>query len=438
VEATNFTTTILNLSELTIANDFIADNVSTFSASNVMIDNTGGSISTGSLYVQNLLATSSITNGSGEFYTTSGNIRFVASNVIMDNTTISSLTASTIACSSLTASQITIGARPTANNGPYFTVDTTLFPSTNTVATGGPGDYLTPYFISNVAPPGTFPGTAYQVEASFALNFNGPELPGYFATILGFNLYPNGESNCQISIKTINDTNTITTLYGLYGTNQSYSTPPNTGGIGIPIGTMPSSFIHITGTMYGNSAFSVQFQSRFNDNYVGIDSNNTVTINNGVLKWPYFLNGTTIQNSLNDMSVRSLYYYGALNFASDPALKENIRDADLSMCYTAVQDVPLRRFKYIDPYMSTFQQKDTHRLGFIATELETIFPKSITYTQITDIPGYESTFRMIDTQQIEMAHIGATKVLMGKVSSLYTTLADIRSEIDELKNLLKL
>jgi hypothetical protein len=43
---------------------------------------------------------------------------------------------------------------------------------------------------------------------------------------------------------------------------------------------------------------------------------------------------------------------------------------------------------------------------------------------------------MIDTQQIEMAHIGATKVLMGKVSSLYTTLADIRSEIDELKNLL--
>jgi hypothetical protein len=436
VDATNFTTTVLRLSEITVAKDFIADNVSTFSASNVLIDNTGGSISTANLYVQNLLATSSITNGSGEFYTTSGNIRFVASNVIMDHTTISSLTASTITCSSLTTSQITIGAIPSANNGPYFTADTTLFPSTNVITTGGPGDYLTPFFTSNVRPPGIFPGVAYNVDASFTLNFNGPELPGYFATVIGFNLYPNGESNSQISIKTIDDTNTITTLYGLYGTNQSYSTPPSTGGISIPVGPLPSSFIHITGTMYGASAFSVQFQSRFNDNYVGIDSNNTVTINNGVLKWPYFLNGTTIQNSLNDMSVRSLYYYGALNFASDPALKENIRDADLSMCYTAVQEVPLRRFKYIDPYMSTFQQKDTHRLGFIATELETIFPKSITYTQITDIPGYESTFRMIDTQQIEMAHIGATKVLMGKVSSLYTTLADIRSEIDELKNLL--
>jgi hypothetical protein len=86
--------------------------------------------------------------------------------------------------------------------------------------------------------------------------------------------------------------------------------------------------------------------------------------------------------------------------------------------------------------MSTFKQTDTNRLGFIATELETIFPKSITYTQITDIPGYHSTFRMIDTQQIEMAHIGATKVLMNRVSSLYTTLDETRQEISTLKNLL--
>lgn len=436
VQATNFTTTSLGISQLTIGSQFIADNVSTFSASNILINNTGGSISTGSLRVSNLLATSSITNTSGEFITTSGNIRFVASNVIIDNTTISSLTASTITASTITASRITIGAPPTGNAaGPYFTAENTLFPSTNIVATGGPGDYLTPFFLSNVQPAGTLPGVPYAVEASFALNFNGPALPGYFATILGFNLYPNGEANSQISVRTLNDSNTITTLYGLYGINQSYATPPNTGGIAIPGGLLPSSFIHVTGTMYGNSAFSIQFQSRFNDNYVGIDSNNTVTINNGVLRWPYFLNGTTIQNSLNDISTRSLYYYGALNFASDPALKENIHAADLSLCYAAVQDLPLRRFKYIDAYMSTFQQHDTHRLGFIATELEEVFPKSITYTQI-DIPGHQSTFRMIDTQQIEMAHIGATKYLMNRVDALYTTLTDTRQEISTLKNLL--
>ena len=184
--------------------------------------------------------------------------------------------------------------------------------------------------------------------------------------------------------------------------------------------------------MYGNSAFSLQFQSRSNDNYSGIDPNNMITINNGAITWPYSLNGTTIQNSLNDMSIRNIYYYGALNFASDPALKEQIEDADLSMCYDTLRSLPLRRFKYVDSYLSTFQQKDMHRLGFIATELERAFPKSVTYTQL-EVPGFQSTFRMIDTQQVDMAHIGATKQLMQRVDTLYTTLQDIRAEISSLR-----
>jgi hypothetical protein len=274
---------------------------------------------------------------------------------------------------------------------------------------------LTPYFLSNVKPAGINPGDPYTVEASFQLNFNGPVLPGYFASILGLTLFPAGESNSQISIRTYNDSNTLVSLYGLFGTNQTYSTPPNTGGIPVPADPLPSSFIHVVGTMYGNSAFSLQFQSRSNDNYVGIDSNNTITINNGVLRWPYYLNGTTIQNSLNDMSVRTLYYYGGLNFASDPVLKEDIRAADLGKCYEVIESIPLRRYRYNDQYISTFHPQDVHRLGFLATELETYFPKSITYTQLE---GFDSTVRMVDTQQVEMAHIGATKVLMAKVEEL--------------------
>jgi hypothetical protein len=437
VLATNFTTTNLSLSRLQVASQFIADNVSSFSASNVYIDNTGGTISTGSLYINSLIATSSITNTSGEFTTTSGNIRFVASNVVMDNTTISTLNASTITASTVTASRITVGAPPSATgNGPIFLRDTTLYPASNTVVTGGPGDFLTPFLVSNVKPPGIGTGVPYTVQASFTLDFNGPVLPGYYASILGLNLYPNGETNSEISIRAYNSATNIITLYGLFGPIQSYSTPSGTGGIPISYSSpLPSSFIQVVGTMYGNSAFSLQFQSRSNDNFSGIDSNNTVTFNNGALNWPYYLNGTTIQNSLNDMSVRSLYYYGALNFASDPALKEHIQSADLQQCYSAVHDLPLRRYKYKDFYMSAFHQRDVHRLGFLATELEEIFPKSITYTKLQEIPGFDSTIRMIDTQQIEMAHIGATKVLMEKMTSLEATVEATKQEISTLKNL---
>jgi hypothetical protein len=428
VNATNFTSQSLRISYLNVTGDFSADNVASFTASNADINNTGGSISTGAVFVNTLVATSTINNTSGRFTTTSGNIRLVASNVFMDAATISTVATSSITASTVTTSRITIGEVPNASNGPYFTADTTLYPSTNVLTTGGPGDYLTPFSVSNVKPPGIGPGVPYQVQMSFALS--GPILPGYYANVLGLVLYPNDEPDCVLSIRTNNDESNLITLYGLYGTNQTYSTPPDTGGIPLPA-TSPSSFLHVIGTMYGNSAFSLQFLSRSNDNFSAIDSNNTVTINNGVLRWPYSLNGTTIQNSLNDMSIRSVYYYGALNFASDPALKEDIRNADLTRCYETVRDLPLRRFKYIDSYLSTFQQKDVHRLGFIATELETVFPKSVTYTQL-EVPGFQSTFRMIDTQQVEMAHIGATKELMSRVDSLYTTVANLKRDISTM------
>jgi hypothetical protein len=428
IYANVFNTGNLAVNNLLVGSDIIADNVSSFSASNVFIDNAGGSISTSALSTGSIV-TSTLTNLSGQYLTAGGTLSFIAPNVSMDSLTVSSIGANTVTASTVTASRLTLGTAPSAGNAPYFTVEST-YPITNTVVSGGPGDFLTPFFVSNVTPPGTLPGTPYTVDASFQLNFIGPQIPGYFATILGLTLFPNGEASSQITIRTYNDSNAVVSLYGLYGSNQSYSTPPNTGGIPVPGGAMPSSFIHVTGTMYGASAFSLQFLSRSNDNYSAIDSNMSITINNGSLRWPYYLNGTTIQNSLNDMSIRSLYYYGSLNFASDPSLKEDIHDADLEKCYHAVEEMPLRRFKYIDAYMSTFQQKDTYRLGFIATDLEKVFPKSITYTRLTDIPGHESTFRMIDTQQIEMAHIGATKILMAKVSTL-------RNEISDLKNLLE-
>ena len=144
------------------------------------------------------------------------------------------------------------------------------------------------------------------------------------------------------------------------------------------------------------------------------------------------MNGTTIQNSLNDMSVRNVFYYGGLTFASDPRLKEDIQYADLERCYETVKSLPLRRYKYIDSYLSTFHIADAHRLGFLATELEQVFPKSVI---CSEIPALHSTFRLIDSQQIEMAHIGATKHLMGRVESLYSTLEGLNTYISSVKNL---
>jgi hypothetical protein len=88
----------------------------------------------------------------------------------------------------------------------------------------------------------------------------------------------------------------------------------------------------------------------------------------------------------------------------------------LERCYEIINGLPLRRYKYIDSYCSTFQLADSHRLGFLATDLLPCFPKSV---KVCDsLFPQTSSLLTIDTSQVEMAHLGATKYLTKKVEEL--------------------
>jgi hypothetical protein len=149
-----------------------------------------------------------------------------------------------------------------------------------------------------------------------------------------------------------------------------------------------------------------------------------VEFNSGRLNWNYALNGTTIQNSLNDMTIRNVFYYGSLNFASDPRIKEDIQDADLRRCYQTIESLPLRTYRYNADYCSTFQIGDEQRLGFLATDLLPHFPKSV-HTSDTVFPAMSTPLMTIDTAQVEMAHLGATKYIMGELERLEALLAQL-------------
>jgi hypothetical protein len=432
IEANQFATTGLTLSQLQVNNSLLLNNISTFSASNAVIQNTGGTLSTGTVLARNVLAASSLTLTSGQITSPTNLLTITAPTVQFTTTAVSSLTASSLTASTITTSRITVGGTPGALQfGPYFTIDNT-YPSTNVTITGGPGDYLTPFFLSNSPPPGIGPTDPYTVQASFRLNWNGPALPGFTAQVTGLSLFPNGQSASAVSIYTQDSNVNPANLYGLTPTNQTVSFAVDN-----PISSNFTSLILLHGTMIGNSAFSLQFRANSNANPSMLDPNNVITFNNGALRWPYSLNATTIQNSLNDMSLRNLFYYGSLSFASDPALKEDVTAADTALCFSTIEALPLRRYKFKDAYLQRFQQRDARRLGFLATDLEPHFPKSVTRTEI-DLPGVASSIRMIDTQQIEMAHIGATQHLMHRVETLASTLLSHRSELSTLKNLLNI
>ena len=165
-----------------------------------------------------------------------------------------------------------------------------------------------------------------------------------------------------------------------------------------------------------------------------VDSDAGITMNMGILRFPYTNNGITLQNEFNDASLRTLNYTGSLIHPSDPALKERIQPASLNTCYLTLESLRLRAYNYIAPYESTFHVRDHTRLGFITDEVSAIFPRSVTEIPFEEVWA-KSTIQTLDTSQIKYAHIGVTQYLMQEVSTLEAAVEELGSLRENLRRL---
>ena len=383
--------------------------VSTLLFTSSVIDNSQGSVFT-SLLTTSTLTTSSLSFQSGTIITPNPFV-IDAPVTTFQTAVVNSITTSSIQLSTLNATRLTIGSSNTANAlGPDFFYSTIGGPSTNILISGGPGNYLTPIYLSNVRPTGQDPADPYTSYIYFQTDYkSNPPPPGalvqYSANFFWGGLYPSEEINSYVRISD--------------GAGPAFF---GTGGDQTQTGTIDASSFSVEALLYGNSRFSLTFNYTYNPTASYIDSNAVVEFNDGCLRWNYALNATTIQNSLNDMSIRNIYYYGSLNFASDPRIKENIHDADLKQCYETIRSLPLRTYKYKSDYCSTFQIGEEERLGFLATDLLPHFPKSV-HTSDNLYPALSTPLMTIDTAQVEMAHLGATKYIMAELDRLEALVA---------------
>jgi hypothetical protein len=106
---------------------------------------------------------------------------------------------------------------------------------------------------------------------------------------------------------------------------------------------------------------------------------------------------------------------------SDSNVKENIQHADLSICYSTIQSLDLKRFSFISPLSET--KHDKTQLGFLAQDIETRFPKSVATfgTLLHFIPD-----------QVFYAAYGVTQTLLSTVEHHSTSLATIQSVLEDL------
>jgi hypothetical protein len=89
--------------------------------------------------------------------------------------------------------------------------------------------------------------------------------------------------------------------------------------------------------------------------------------------------------------------------SSDSRLKEDIVLADLQACYDNVKAIPLKYYKWRDDIYTDDQVPDRHMLGWVAQDVETVFPKAVFKRAKF---GYDDC-RSLDSDQIIASMYGA-------------------------------
>jgi hypothetical protein len=99
---------------------------------------------------------------------------------------------------------------------------------------------------------------------------------------------------------------------------------------------------------------------------------------------------------------------------SDERIKKNIVFADVQRCYDIIKSVPLKHYSYKDEDVYA-NLKDKNRLGWIAQDVETVFPKAV--TESVEKQFGLSNCKQLDVDQLYAAMYGAIQCLQQKVES---------------------
>ena len=114
---------------------------------------------------------------------------------------------------------------------------------------------------------------------------------------------------------------------------------------------------------------------------------------------------------------------------SDKRIKENIERASYEKCYNNINNLELYRFNYISELNNI--NKDLKQLGYIAQEVNEIFPKSVSSQTL-----YNGSLSISDLLSIDITQINYT--LFGSVKRLIELINNKILRLEKLENILNI
>jgi hypothetical protein len=84
---------------------------------------------------------------------------------------------------------------------------------------------------------------------------------------------------------------------------------------------------------------------------------------------------------------------GSWSAPSDERLKENIILADVDRCVEIIRSLPLKHYRWKDAAFTSEQIKDRSKLGWIAQDVEKVFPKAVGTHRFTYNQVYEDVIK---------------------------------------------
>ena len=103
------------------------------------------------------------------------------------------------------------------------------------------------------------------------------------------------------------------------------------------------------------------------------------------------------------------------SIASDRRIKENIVKASYEKCLENIKNIELYNFNFKDNYVIT---NDRHQLGFIAQEVQQVYPKAVEVGKMMKNNGGTEDILTLNTTQIKYTLYGAVKKLIEKVDNI--------------------